>query len=144
MAASGWVWGRKHKFADQFFHIKLTPKPNITISPPARTASRGIYQKWSWKNFTHQNREWICCYSVTLWPCGSVTLWKINGLISLPPYSQLGQKKFAFIWAKNYVSKNFSGKGQVPEKHWFVKLSHPFDKVLVWKFKLKLKIEKLN
>ena len=50
---------------------------------------------------------------VTLSFCHSVTLWKINGLITLSQCIQLCQKTFASIWAKKYGPNFFLGQGPV-------------------------------
>ena len=85
---------------------------------------------------------WLCD-SVNLWICDSVNLSAIKGQISLPPFIHLTQKIWASIWAKKYVSiffisaKGLLGQGRGAKEQWFVMLSQPFHKVLVWNYSIK-------
>ena len=110
--------------------------------PPEREASRWVYYKWAYKIYLTRIGSGNAMISVT---CHSLTLWTIIGLISLPPFIRLGWNYFCLhLWNNNV--QFFLWQGPVPyaKKLWFVKLSQPFDKVLVWKFKLRAKHNKQN
>ena len=91
----------------------------------------------NWNNKFLPTRDYVPCHSGdNKWSYNFVTLHLI------------GPNFFAFNWAKKYVPNFFSQAMAIwagfegHKKHWFVKLSQFFDKVLVWKSKLKPKIEK--
>ena len=84
-------------------------------------------------------------YVVTLWLCRHK-----NGLITLPPFIWLSRNFFCIHLSQKgcppifFLWQGPVGLGPRAKKHWFVMLSQLFHKLLVWKQKIKLKIEKQN